>query len=131
MIYEPSDQEVESVTSLSASNRYQYMLAKIADWEEIWSIEKESEWALMRDDAGNELVPVWPANKFALVCCSGMWKDYRPKDIPLTEWTSKWLPGIEKDRRAVAVFPLQNNRGTVVLAQVMQDDISKALQQYG
>jgi hypothetical protein len=48
-----------------------------------------------------------------------------PTEIPLNEWRTAWLPGIERDGRQVAVFPTPDARGVVVTADRMLDDLQQ------
>jgi hypothetical protein len=62
------DKEFESVLALSGSERYAYFVKRVADWAELWSLKTEDGWVLAGDDAGHELVPIWPHQRFAMAC---------------------------------------------------------------
>ncbi|MHB1425947.1 MAG: DUF2750 domain-containing protein [Gemmataceae bacterium] len=130
MSYKVKQKELEAIQRLPAPQRYQYFLGKVADWEEIWSVGTEDDWALMGDDSGNELVPVWPAEAFASLCCVEDWADKLPKAISLNDWMTKWIPGMMKDYRMIAVFPLPSHRGIVVNPERMKTDLEFALSAY-
>ena len=130
MSYDVNEYEFGSVLKLSGSERYEYFIQKIADWEELWSIRDSEGWGLMRDDSGKELVPIWPAEKYASACCTGVWEGYSPNNIPLDYWLEKWIPGMLKDDRLCAVFPLPTDKGVVVGPERLEKDISEALSQY-
>ncbi len=130
MSYEVNDYEYDSVTSLSGPERYQYLVNKIVDWEEVWSIKDQSGWSLMGDDTDNELVPIWPAEKYASACCTGLWKNCEPETIDLETWLEKWISGMSADGRSCAVFPLPSDKGLVVTPEQLEKDIREALLQY-
>ena len=130
MSYNVNEHEYTAVTKLGAQGRYEYFVNKITDWEEIWSISDKSGWVLMQDDNGNELVPVWPAERFAKACCIGEWSEFKPKSIPLDAWVDRWIPGITKDKRKCAVFPLNTDQGIVVSTDKLKADIEEALSSY-
>jgi hypothetical protein len=46
-----------------------------------------------------------------------------PHPISLEEWTKTWLPGLEKDGRAVAAFPTPDGKMIVVEPARMSADI--------
>ena len=69
-----------------------------------WNIIKDG-WVLMGDANQTEIVPVWSHPMFAEAFAVGEWLGYTPKKIHLEEWMTKWIPGMEKDHRMVAVFP--------------------------
>lgn len=131
MSYNVSQQEFLAVEALPGPQRYEYFLNKVVDWEELWSVGDALGWALMADDAGTQLVPIWPARRFAAAYCVGEWSDRSPREIPLVEWFAKWLPGIEGDNRKIAVFPTVTNKGVIVSPGQMDDDLHRALLAYG
>ena len=50
--------KIDNVVNLTASERYDYFIRKVADFEEVWGLKDTEGWALM----GNEkqvLLPVW------------------------------------------------------------------------
>ena len=130
MSYKANSSEVASVSSLSASQRYGYLLEKIADWEEVWSIANESGWALFADDRGIEACPIWPAEAFAEACCVGEWADHVPRPIKLSIWLEKWLPGLTADQRNIAVFPLPTDKGMIVEPSRFEEDLNEVIDQY-
>lgn len=130
MSYNASEQEVVSVSSLPSNERVRYFLAKVADWEEVWSLADEDGWALYSSDSHRQLVPVWPASAFAKVCCVGIWKDYCPQAIQMVDWLSKWTPGMLRDGRSVAVFPTEFDLGVEMDPQVLASNLGDALDDY-
>jgi hypothetical protein len=105
MSYKVNDKELESVLKLPGPKRYQYFISKITDWKELWSIGDNDEWALVGDDSGNELVPVWPAERYAAVFCVGQWQGQQPQRLFIDHWLDKWVPGLIRDGRKVVIFP--------------------------
>ena len=75
-------------------------------------------------DTGTELVPVWPHPRYAAACIEEG-DQSEPAEIPLSEWRTAWLPGIERDKRRVAAFPTPDARGVVVTAERMLDDLQR------
>ena len=130
MSYDVNEYEYNSVIKLSGPERYEYFINKIVDWEEIWSIQDSKGWGLMGDDSGNELVPIWPAEKYALACCTGYWKNGVPKKISLDDWLEQWTSGMSKDGRLCAVFPLATDKGIVTTPEKLENDIREALTHY-
>ncbi|WP_153556166.1 DUF2750 domain-containing protein [Roseimaritima sediminicola] len=131
MSYDANPNEVASVWALSAPERYEYLVNKVADWEEVWSVASEdSGWALLGDDRGGEACPIWPAKAFAEACCVDDWADRVPKPIGLSEWRERWLPGLAADQRKIAVFPLPSDAGMIVDPLRFSDDLIEALEGY-
>lgn len=131
MSYDVSKPEMQSVMSLSGAERYEHLVNKVADWEELWSVGDKDGWALCADDDGKELVPIWPARAYASACCIDTWEDSEPRQITLGDWFDKWTPGMIADGRSVAVFPLPNDKGVVITPEELSSDLADAVEQYG
>ena len=130
MSWTPVTKEIESVLSLEGSKRCAYLIKKVADQQEIWSLWKEGSWALAEDDDKHQLVPIWPHSKYASLCATGVWEGYEPKSIPLDAWLNRWTPGMERDGRFVAVFPTPKDQGVVVDPRRLEGDLRNELAQY-
>ena len=127
MIWSLGAKEKDSVEALPAAKRVQYAINRIADWEQLWSLQSECGWVLCTDQMGRECVPIWPHPEYAKACAEGDWKDTTPELISLEEWLRDWLPGIGGDGRAVAVFPSPSDEGTVLTAKELECLIRREL----
>lgn len=121
--------EIEAVVNSSAPKRYEYFIKKVADFEEIWGLFSEG-WAIVGDSEGNIKIPFWPKKEFAEICAAGIWRLYVPKSIPLEDFMSKWLPGMEKDNREAAVFYTNNDVGVSVDVKRLKNDLELELKKY-
>ncbi len=130
MSWTPNEKEIEAVLELEGPKRYAHWIKKVADQQEVWSLWHECGWALAGDDAGHELVPVWPHSKYAILSAVGVWADYEAKSIPLEAWLTRWIEGIERDHRLVAVFPTPKDKGVVAEPRRLERDLRKELSQY-
>ena len=130
MGWNPNSREIESILKLSAEERYWYCIKRWADTEMIWSLAQKTGWALVADKHGQQCIPVWPHSSFALLCATGSWEGFAPKAIPLDVWTSRWLPGIAKDSRGIAVFPTVEDKGVIVDSTVVAMDLQSELEKY-
>jgi hypothetical protein len=106
------------------------MIKRIADSEVLWSLKSADGWVLASDDKGTHLVPVWPAERFAQACADGFWAGSVATPITLGDWLAKWLPGIARDNRQVAVFPTPRSKGALVLPEKFQADLQEELKNY-
>jgi hypothetical protein len=123
MSYVANGKEVAAVFKLSGPERYSHFVRRVADWGEIWSLDDDGGWKLLGDDAGGELVPVWPAAAFARALCVGEWAGCRPRAIPMDDWLEKWTPGMARDGRKVAVLPTPEGRAVAVEPERLAADI--------
>jgi len=131
MAWTPTDKEVAAVLQLDGTKRYSYLVKKIADEQIVWGLWQEGGWALASDDQGHELVPVWPHARFAALCTRDAWAGYVPKQIELEIWLDRWLPGMERDGRNVAVFPTPDDHGVAVEPKRLGSDLRKESANYG
>ena len=115
--------EVEAVAARPAAVRYGYFVKQVADWEAVWSLRGAGGWVLAAAEEQRECVPVWPHAAFAAQCAGGEWAESEPAAIPLREWLDRWVPGMERDGRAVAVMPTREDRGVVVAAERLAADL--------
>lgn len=125
-----NDREFAAVSALPGPARYSHFIGQVADWEEVWGLAGPSGWVLAADDDGQQLMPVWPHARYAAACAAGAWAGAVPEAIPLGRWLEAWLPGLVRDRRGVAVFPVPGGAGVPVEAQRLAADLSEALEQY-
>lgn len=126
MVWEIDDLEYASILKLSAQRRYQYFVKRVADWKEIWSLKDTDGWTLVGDEEGQEAVPVWPHARFA----EGYANENgggKAKSIDLDAWRERWLPGLARDHRLIAVFPTPDSKGPLCDASIVQNDIDEAV----
>lgn len=129
MNWTPTEKEIRAVVALPGPKRYEYWIKKVADQQQLWSLWK-GEWALAGDNLGHELVPVWPHPKYAALCATEQWANNVPKVIELKAWFERWIPGIEKDARLIAIFPTPTEKGTLVDPRRLESDLREELSQY-
>ncbi|MCP5024613.1 MAG: DUF2750 domain-containing protein [bacterium] len=109
--------------------RFDYLVRKVADFEEIWCLANEG-WASCADDSGQVAVPMWSEADFAAVCATGDWEGMRPKPIELVDFLDNWVPGMMRDNCMVAVFPTPSGRGVLVEASHLGEALEEEKKQY-
>ena len=117
-----------NVINLPALERYSYFIRKVADFEEVWGLYNEG-WALL-EDKGDRMLAFWPEAEFAELCTSDVWKNYTPKKISIDDFTEKWLEGMKKDGTDAVIFLTPGQKGIIVSAQQLLDDLKEELAQY-
>ncbi|PQO28750.1 DUF2750 domain-containing protein [Blastopirellula marina] len=133
MSYQPSEAEIQAVTKLEATRRYRYFLAKVADWQEVWSLHGENGWSLLGSDDDARLFPVWPAKAYAESYLEEGEAEGHPQEIDCEAWRMTWLPGLSQDRIALAIFPIYHGSGVnavVVEADRFAQDLADACKPY-
>jgi hypothetical protein len=124
------ENELRSVPTLPGRARYSYLIKKVADEEQIWSLRNDDGWCVMADDAGTVLIPVWPHSEYATLCATETFANCRPMNIELQTWLDKWIPGMTKDGRRIAAFPVPDGQGVVVDPERFAADLRAELENY-
>jgi hypothetical protein len=119
----------ENILNMDADERYLYFIRKITDFELIWGLYNEG-WAMAGNQLNQEVIVFWPERGFAEICQTGAWKNYKPKEITLADFISKWLPGMEKDNKKAGVFYTPKGQGVVLEPGKILQDINEELKQY-
>ena len=127
MSYDVNDEHIVAVRGLSAGDRYKYTIKKIADWGAVWSLRNEDGWVLYTDSSGKQCFPIWPHSVFATSCAADQWSNTVAEQIDLTSWLARWLPGLTRDKRGVAVFPSERENAVVVDPSKFESDIRTEL----
>jgi hypothetical protein len=130
MPYSMTHQEFEAVSALPPVERYDHFIKRVVDWEEVWTLRTMNGFVLADEGEGRELIPVWPHPDYAAACANGEWSECLPEMISLDRFRKIWLPGIERDGRAVSVFPVQAGPGIVTETPRLATDLEAELTRY-
>ena len=122
--------QFDQVTSLSAQERYDHFIGKVADWEELWTLKSSDGFVMFSDSSGRECIPVWPHPDYAADLAKGSWNDCVPEKLDLNYFLDKWIPGLIHDNRKVIVFPTAKNEGGLIDPDDLKEDLEKEVQQY-
>lgn len=117
-----SPDDLKTLTHLSAEERYDYLLDTLVNSEQIWTLKNDDGVVLMSSD-GDECLPIWPHAELAAEWASGDWADCAPTAIDLDAWMTRWLPGMEADGYALAIFPSLNAEGIVLSPRELKDEL--------
>ncbi|WP_299516242.1 DUF2750 domain-containing protein [uncultured Rummeliibacillus sp.] len=123
-----NNKEIEVVSTLPASKRYEYFIKKVADFEEVWGLFDDG-WAISEDDNGNPLMPFWPKKEFANLCAVDDWKNYKAEKIELEDFMQEWLPGMKVDGIKPSIF-WNNVDSSVLDIDTLFLDLADELKKY-
>ncbi|MCJ7933144.1 MAG: DUF2750 domain-containing protein [Chryseobacterium sp.] len=93
----------------------------------MWGLSDNS-WALLGDNNGNQILPLWPEKEFAQLCAVEQWKEYKPESIELDNFIQKWIPGMMNDKTLVNVFLTPDAKGTVISPDDLNSDLQDELE---
>ena len=121
--------EVKAFSQQSNSQRYNYFVEKVFEWQEAWGLADEDGWIVVEKD-DSALFPLWPAEAFAKNCQIQNWQNTQAKRIELDELVKTILPALANDRMDVAVFMVpQHEQCGVLPAQELLNDFLTLLEQ--
>ena len=121
--------KMKSIVAGSAETRTAYLVRKVTDFEQVWGLNNDG-WAACTDDSGQPALPIWPEAELAALCAVGEWAEMAPKAIELAEFMERWLPGLERDGRLVAVFPTTRGQGVFMSPSALAEKLQEELAQY-
>lgn len=122
-----SSQQIHDVLALDADDRYDYLVAEVASQGKIWSLRSDRGWVMVSTDQ-EECLPVWPSEDFARPWINRDWSDCEPVAIELDDWVKRWLPGMQGDGIAIAVFPGTGEDGMVVDPEELRASLIQAME---
>ena len=122
--------QFESIIALSGEERYEHFIARVSDWEEVWSLKNQQGFVSFGDSEENKGIPFWPHPDYASALATGEWSDCQPQRIELETLLSRWLPGMKKDGVLAAIFPTPRGKGIMVDPEELGSDIWKECEQY-
>lgn len=101
----PNQKKFDAVAALPAPQRYDHFIKTVADREKVWSLWRGG-WASVRDNEGNEGLPVWPEQEYAEFFQKNEFPDWEVMPIDLYWLLDEMLPNIRAENSYLVVFPM-------------------------
>jgi hypothetical protein len=121
--------KLKNISSLTAIDRYGYFIRKVANFQQVWLIQGNSQYVTLGDHIEEVSIPVWPEKEFAELLLTGDWKDFVAQSIEVHEFID-WLDELHSENIKIAGFPLSDFNAIVVNAEEMKNHLLYELQQY-
>ena len=119
--------QFDSVLRLPGPGRYKHFIARVADWQQVWTLKQPDGFVTLGDDEGHVCVPLWSHPDFAKALAVEEWATCVPTEIDLEPFQQKWLPGMAAAGYLVAVFPTPDQKGVVVSPGRLEKDLNEDL----
>ncbi len=124
-----SNKKIENVLNLKPSDRYGYLIRKVADFEQIFLIsDKNGDYVTCGNDE-TECIPVWPELEFAKEFLNANWKDFNVVLLELNPFL-KWLDRLEIEGYLIGGFPNREFNSIVVKPTEMKNHLIYEIEQY-
>lgn len=122
------EKKFENIMKLSNLERYEYLIRKVADFEEIYLIYGNLAEMYIANINGVDCPLVFPEKGFAEIFTS---KNFNSKvrKVDLYQFLD-WLGKDEEDSLKIAVFPDINNNASIVNASKLRADLLEECKQY-
>ncbi|MCK5881968.1 MAG: DUF2750 domain-containing protein [Sinobacterium sp.] len=127
MTYKLNDKQYSLAAKKEASDRYDYFIKKVCNFEEIWSLRSDEGWVELSDSDGEICLPIWPHPDFAKEWATEDWQDCTPAVIKLDVWLERWTQGLENDNTLLVVFPVGEDEGLIQTPEELHNDLLSAL----
>lgn len=121
--------EIESVLRLDGPSRYEHFVKRVVDAESAWGLWRDG-WALMRDERGTEVFPLWPAREYAELCRRDAWAEYEPAAIALDDLLNDLLPKLDEAHILPGVFPIPTGLGVTATVRELDDALRNEMEKY-
>jgi Protein of unknown function (DUF2750) len=117
-----SAKEIEAVLKLDGSVRFRHFVKQVVDFEQAWGLWSDG-WALMANNEGKTVFPIWPAREYAELCRVGQWAEFAPKAIELNTLVNELLPSLATDGVLSGVFPTPEGQGVTIDANELAAEL--------
>ena len=125
-----TDKEIQSVVKLTAFDRYEYFIKRVADSEKMYSLtHPDGEWALAETE-GEKLFSLWSDKEYAILNTAGGWEGCTVKEITIEFFQNELQKLIEKEGFLLNVFPLNDMTGFVLDIDEFDRDLKEELLKY-
>ncbi|MBR9726619.1 DUF2750 domain-containing protein [Shewanella intestini] len=104
---------VSELLNLTPEARYDYLVEQVKATKQIWSLQ-DQDGCVMLTTEEEDCIPMWPDEETANLWAVDEWKECEALMIPLDEFQSRWVSGMEEDDLFIAVFPVQDDLGVVL-----------------
>jgi len=120
-----NEQQIKSVSRLSKEDRYLHFLSAIADWEEVWCIEKDLAYYNLKDKM--PILYLFPHKEYAKIYADSLQGDYKLKSMDLE---TLMHIGQTKPNLIVGAFPTLSDTALMVEKEIFLNDLEEECQKY-
>jgi hypothetical protein len=126
-----SASELSNVFSQPAPDRYTFFLTEATLQDKVWTLKGVGGFVTFSDDEGRDCFPFWPAPEFAEALANDDWSDCEAEPLALAVFMDRWLTGMARDGRLVAVFPAPDGSCIAMDPLALLQDLEEERNQTG
>ena len=124
-----SSEKLDEIIGLGAKKRLVYLFETVQQYKQVW-ILNDDDGCVMLTNEDDDCVPVWPTREHAQAWATGEWEGCAAKAIPINDWLTRWTPGLEEDDLLVAVFPTEDDDGTILFPDEFDSQLKASKKRY-
>jgi hypothetical protein len=124
----PIADDLLAAFDLPGEERYTEFLTQVTQEGQVWTL-KGSDGFIAFSDEGKHCFPFWPSAACASALATDDWADCRAEPLALDVFMTRWLTGMAKDGRLVAVFPAPDGSGVVIEPETLLQDLREESEQ--
>lgn len=122
--------KINNVVNLGDEERYSYFIRKVTEAEEVWGLYRDG-WATLSGNEQKTVIPFWPEEELALLCCLDQWQAYTPRLITLNDFMDKWLSGMKRENKLANIFYVNGKHTSIVIdPDILLEDLNGELHTY-
>ncbi|WP_276166488.1 DUF2750 domain-containing protein [Zobellia alginiliquefaciens] len=122
-------QKIENVFNLKPSERYGFLVRKVADFEQVFLISDKNGDYVTCSNGETECIPVWPEMEFAMEFLNSDWIDHNVVRVELSPFL-EWLDKLEQENYLIGAFPNRVFDAIVIKPSEMKSHLIFECEQY-
>ncbi|MEM9987343.1 MAG: DUF2750 domain-containing protein [Bacteroidota bacterium] len=115
----------DQVLALSPKEQYLYFVHKVVASKEVWGLYDEARegWAMTKNEAGQERLPLWPTVNFAEECRKDRWQATSPLPMDVEIFVRETLDELIDQQRGLSIFYLEGQGGLDIEPEQLRKDL--------
>jgi Protein of unknown function (DUF2750) len=125
-----TQKEIESILKQSKEIQFDYLIKRIADFEEIWLIIDDKGIVLLEADKNEFVLPIWPFKEFAILFCVEEYKECTPEVVSIYDFLEQELADLKANSYKLSIMPTQGKSSIVVAVDVFENALDAEMRKY-
>lgn len=125
-----SQKETESLSKLSAFERYKYFIKRVADTELMYTLIDERGNLSIAEIEGKTIVSFWSAEEYAIINAVNQWKEYKVKELTLAHFENHIIDIVTQQAYLLNIFPIKDKTGFIVNINEFARDLVSEMEKY-
>jgi hypothetical protein len=113
---------------IASTERHERFVRRVLCTRVVWGLKSDVGWCVSpsNEDEQQQVMPFWSDKAYALQCAKDEWATYRPTEITLDAFLSRWLPGMAKDHLLVGTNWNVNLCGREMEPLALKEEMDKS-----